>query len=737
MIDINSIPYDILEACSFNELTAYILYRRGFKDPTTIREFLDPGLYKPTDPFEFEDMDMAVERINRAIHDGEKILVYGDYDVDGITSASILYLTLKSLGADVICHLPDRFSEGYGMSIDVIHNLPGQGVKLIITCDCGIGNLREIAYANSLGIETIVTDHHTPPDVLPDALYLLNPKFFPEDHPARNIAGAGMAYFLSRALIHDEADGFLDLVSLGTIADSVPVNLENRYLLQKGWDSLISGKRPGLAALFQVSHLKGDITEEDIAFQIVPRLNSAGRMDTAILSFKLLTEDNINTCLNLAKTLDRLNSDRKKVQDEILSAAEKEIENNRLYKDGIIALYNPTWHQGVIGIAAGRITEEYGLPSLLMTKNRDGNIVGSARSIDGVSIYNILSGCSDSLLGFGGHTMAAGFSLKEEKLGDFLDKLRSYGGDIQRVKSASSEPELELFPEEINQDLYNAIRGLAPFGEGFPEPVFITRCLEVIDDSYQNFHRLIIGLDGKRLHALWWNGPRKKLEPGYYDVLYTVNMDRYRDIISLTIENIEKSMETARPKIVPELIDMKDKPIEEVLKMEGSFYCEGTANAREETCTRYTLPQSERLIILSAPPSPGILRDIVLISNPKEVILSFAADSILRPDDVLKKIMGAVKYAEDRGRIVDIQYLSSRIGITEMAALNGLMLLNSMGLIELEEINKLKYYVVTKNDKKKEDKQLKKRFIDLIGEMNSFMAWLKKAGIDEIKDLIK
>ncbi len=735
MIDTGGVPYEVLEACGYDELTAYILYRRGFKDPDIIREFLYPDQYKPTDPFEFPDMDKAVERIKQAIKNKEKMLVYGDYDVDGITSATILCQTLKSMGADVTCHLPDRFSEGYGMSVDVIGSMPKRGIRLIITCDCGISNLKEIDYAASLGIETIVTDHHTPPDVLPDALYLLNPKFFPEDHRARNIAGVGMAYFLSKALIGGAADEFLDLAALGTIADSVPLNLENRYILQRGWDSLISGKRPGLAALFKVSHLEGNVTEEDIAFQIVPRLNSAGRMDSAVLALRLLAETNPRICLGLAKTLDRLNSGRKKVQEEILKAAESEIDKNKLYQNGIIGLYDPKWHQGVIGIAAGRITERYGVPSLLMTRSREGKIVGSARSIEGVSIYDILSGCSDFLAGFGGHSMAAGFSLEQRQLDGFLNRLNSFGVDIVQAAQSACEPDLELDPGQINMDTYNSVRGLAPYGESFPAPVFLTRCLEVIEDNYQNFHRLIIGLDGRRLHALWWDGPRKTIGPGYYDITYTINMDRYRNVLSITIAGMEKVMESAGPVPVPEITDMRSAALEEMQQQEGCLYYEGQDIGRA-VFTRDTLPQCGRLVMLSAPPSPGVLKDIVLISHPREMVLSFAADCISK-SDVLKGIMGIIKYAQEKDKTIDIQYAACRLGITEIAALEGLRLLESMGLAELEEIDPLTYYAVPKSGGKKGDQRLKKWFTDLSDETDSFRSWLKTASIAEIEELLK
>ena len=732
-----SIPYEVLQACGFNELAAYILYKRGFKDGEVIRAFLNPNEYRPTDPFEFEDMNLVIKRIHNAIAGKERILVYGDYDVDGITSAAILCLTLKSMGADVAYHLPDRFSEGYGMSMDVIGNMPHQGIKLILTCDCGISNLKEIEYANSLGIKTIVSDHHTPPDVLPPALYVLNPKFFPEDHPARNIAGVGMAYFLSKALIGDAADDFLDLAVLGTIADSVPLNRENRYILQRGWDGLISGRRPGLAALFNIAHLKENITEEDIAFQIVPRLNSAGRMNTAVLSLKLLTEDNPRLCLGLAKTLNKLNSDRKKIQKQILEEAEEKIEKEKLYENGIIGLYSPQWHQGIIGIAAGRITEHYGLPCLLMAKSKDGRVIGSARSIEGVSMYDILSGCSDCLAGFGGHAMAAGFSLEEEQLDSFLQKLLTFGKDIQRTATgASVEPELELLPEQINRDTYHTVRGLAPFGEGFPTPVFMTRCMEVIEDQYRGFHRMIIGLDGKRLHALWWDGPKKEITPGYYDVTYTINMDKYRDVISITIADMAKVMSPARPMPVPVVTDLRDINIDEIAKQDGCIYYEGLADFGLQVFTRDTLPQCDRLIMLSTPPSPGVLRDVVFITNPKEVLLYFAAQNPPNPD-MLKNLMGIIKYAQANDKTTDIRFLASQLGITEMATLQSLKYLESTGLVELEEINRQTYYVVIKGDRKREDLQLKNRLTSLFNEINSFKSWLRAADTEQIKDLLK
>jgi single-stranded-DNA-specific exonuclease len=288
-----SIPQEVLDACGGDELVARIFYNRGYKNPETIRQMLNPELYVPTKPDEFPDMPRAVDRILRAADNEEKICVYGDYDVDGVTSTVTLVECLNFFTSKVVYHVPDRFTEGYGMNEEIVRKLAQDGVSLIITCDCGISNVREITLAKELGMDVVLTDHHTVPDELPPADAILNPKLLEEGHRARNISGCGMVYFLCLALLEkkgfpDRAERFLDMLALSLIADVVSLNGENRYLLQKALPALFNTRRIGLRQLLEVAERNGKLeNEEDVAFQIAPRINAAGRMDTARLPVEL------------------------------------------------------------------------------------------------------------------------------------------------------------------------------------------------------------------------------------------------------------------------------------------------------------------------------------------------------------------------------------------------------------------------------------------------------------------
>jgi len=465
---------------------AQVLSARGIS-PEESPAFLEPRLEDLNDPFLMRDMDKAVERIIIAMKESQKIMVHGDYDVDGVTSLSLLYRNLTSIGLNVIPYIPDRFTEGYGLSSQGIEKAKEEGISLIITVDCGITALEEIEMARKYGIDVIVTDHHEPRETLPEATAIINPKV--DDYPFKDLAGVGVAFKLLEALYRKLSLNLnhlywdLDLVALGTVADIVPLVKENRVFVHFGLKILEKSKKAGIKSLKSVTGLNGKVEPWHISFILAPRLNAAGRLNHAIEAFKLLSTRDGLEALQLARELDRTNKERQGIERKILSEAEKMVRRMDLDKDWVIVLGSENWHEGVIGIVASKLVEQYNRPTILLSFT-GGIGKGSGRSIQNFNLFNALLDLEKYLLSFGGHKMAAGLRLEKENLQDFRQALNKLAKE--RLKKEYFEPELyidgEIRLSDINQDILSVYRKLSPFGMGNPQPVFVVKNVTVKND---------------------------------------------------------------------------------------------------------------------------------------------------------------------------------------------------------------------------------------------------------------
>jgi len=465
---------------------AQVLSARGIS-PEESPAFLEPRLEDLNDPFLMRDMDKAVERIITAMKESQKIMVHGDYDVDGVTSLSLLYRNLTSIGLNVIPYIPDRFTEGYGLSSQGIEKAKEEGISLIITVDCGITALEEIEMARKYGIDVIVTDHHEPRETLPEATAIINPKV--DDYPFKDLAGVGVAFKLLEALYRKLSLNLnhlywdLDLVALGTVADIVPLVKENRVFVHFGLKILEKSKKAGIKSLKSVTGLNGKVEPWHISFILAPRLNAAGRLNHAIEAFKLLSTRDGLEALQLARELDRTNKERQGIERKILSEAEKMVRRMDLDKDWVIVLGSEDWHEGVIGIVASKLVEQYNRPTILLSFT-GGIGKGSGRSIQNFNLFNALLDLEKYLLSFGGHKMAAGLRLEKENLQDFRRALNKLAKE--RLKKEYFEPELyidgEIRLSDINQDILSVYRKLSPFGMGNPQPVFVAKNVTVKND---------------------------------------------------------------------------------------------------------------------------------------------------------------------------------------------------------------------------------------------------------------
>ncbi len=506
---------DLVEKLSrdlrYHPITAAVLVNRKISTLSDARDFINTSLNNLRPPFSLRDMEAAVNRIHKAIVSNEKILIFGDYDVDGVTSVVILLNFLRYAGADVSYYIPHRITEGYSIQPGHItqYARPNQ-FDLIITADCGAGSHRAVEAANRFNIDIIITDHHNISEDIPPALAVINPKRHDCQAGLHNLAGVGVAFFLLICLrtrlreigFWDERPEpnlkeYCDLVALGTVADMVPLTEENRILSKTGLELIQTGHRPGLTALLEASAIRNQsLSAEDIAFRLAPRLNAAGRMDHAARAVDLLIAKDIEAANKTAHTLNLLNRKRQDLEKGILADIQRFIDkNSSLLRLRSLVLYQHGWHAGVLGIVASRLMRSYHRPVVLISL-QDGTGKGSARSVEGLNIYDALAACGPFLEGFGGHAMAAGLQIREENMADFQN---AFEKEIQRTSSPETlvpvlhiDSELEL--GAISDDLIDELELLMPFGAGNPEPLFLAKNVKVVNSKIvgQNHRRMVL-----------------------------------------------------------------------------------------------------------------------------------------------------------------------------------------------------------------------------------------------------
>ena len=457
---------------------ARLLFSRGIKDEDSLSRFLAPSLDDLHDPYLLHDMDKAVNRIRRAIEQGEFILVYGDYDADGMTSASILKETLEQLGAECLVYLPNRFTDGYGPNASVYkYFIEQQGISLIVTVDNGVAGHEAIDLAQSMGVDVIVTDHHSLPEVLPDAHAIVHPEHPEADYPFKHLAGCGVAFKLACALLEEVQVELLDLVAIGTIADMVSLTDENRIMLQYGLEVLRNTQRIGLQELFEIAGISSsDVTEEIVGFQLAPRLNALGRLDDPNPAIELLTGFDDEEVRDVALMIQEKNEERKEIVQAIYEEAKSLVEPNK----SVQVLAKEGWNPGVLGIVAGRLLEELG-QTVIVLNIEDGRAKGSARSIEAVDIFEALDPHRELFIAFGGHAGAAGMTLEVDNLEALSELLEAYitekGLDVATKNNLRLDEELDL--EALTIETVKNFERLAPFGMDHQKPVFYIRDFQV------------------------------------------------------------------------------------------------------------------------------------------------------------------------------------------------------------------------------------------------------------------
>lgn len=538
------------ESSGIGPAMAVILLNRGIKTPKAVNSYMKKSLEDIHNPFMLDGMEEAVCRILSAIENKEKIVIYGDYDVDGITATATVYKFLKSQGADVSFYIPDRFSEGYGINILAINKIARSGAKLMITVDCGITAVGEVEFAKTQGLDIIITDHHTCREELPKAVSVINPKRADSSYPFSGLAGVGVAFKLVLALAiklgmntRQVFMEYVDMVALGTIADVVPLIDENRVIADKGINSIENTNNKGIRALMDIAGAGGKtIDANSVAFFASPRLNAAGRLESASLSVELMICDDDKRAKEIAEHLDSLNAERKEIEQKIFEEAYKKAEE--MGEDKLVyVISGENWNHGVIGIVASRIAEMFYRPCILISVE-NGKGKGSGRSVPEMNLFDALSDCEELLTAFGGHSQAAGLSIQADKIEEFSKKINEYAK--KNVDVATLVPKLEidcnLSGASVTMQAAKMLEALAPFGEGNEIPVFSMRDLKVMASQP-------MGVDKKHLRVRLSDGNNifnavgfgmgelsEKLMPGtVVSIAFNMNINTYQGNESLQL----------------------------------------------------------------------------------------------------------------------------------------------------------------------------------------------------------
>jgi len=534
----------LADSLNISKVLAKLLMQRGITNFFEAKSFFRPSIDSLYDPFLMNGMETASIRVINAITNNEKICVYGDYDVDGTCSASLMYLFLKELGGDVITYIPNRITEGYGISNESIDGLKERGISLIISVDCGITAVDEVAHANSLGIDTIICDHHKPKEILPDAHAVLDPLKPGCNYPFKYLSGAGVAFKLARAVgdrvgKKDIALKYLDLVALAGAADIVPLVDENRILVREGLEQINNNPRPGIRALIKIARMEpGNLSAGQIVFTIAPRINAVGRLGDAERAVSLFTTTDHKEAEQLAQVLEGENFERRKLDEVTFSHAVELVEDTLDLDNNIgIVLHHDDWHPGVIGIVASRLVEKYYRPSVMLT-TIDGIAKGSARSIPGFNIYEALQSCEELLIQFGGHEAAAGLAVKIENVPAFRKKFNSILADSIAEKDIKPEIHIDtkISLSEITPKFVRILNQFAPFGPGNMRPTFMAENVCLV------YPPRIVGTN-HIITCLKQNGSDKIFDSIGFNLGYFADkIDKNKNLVDIvfTIEMIEK-----------------------------------------------------------------------------------------------------------------------------------------------------------------------------------------------------
>lgn len=754
-----SVPAELRAFIGGHPLVTETLVRRGITTVAAARVFMDPRAAVSAPPTDFPDMERAVSRIAAAIRAGERICVWGDFDVDGQTSTTLLVATLRDLGADVTHYIPVREIESHGVSLPYLARAIDAGAQLLLTCDTGIDAFEAVDYAAARGVEVIITDHHELPEgPLPAAHAIINPHRLPDAHPLATLPGVGVAYKLAEALYTqagrpDAVQQYLDLVALGIVADVAQLAGETRYLLQLGLPALRETPRLGLQEMFKLAQvLPAQINEETIGFVIGPRLNALGRLGDANVSVDFLTTHNQAQARILAAQLETLNTERKRLCAEVEQTAEAQLERDpSLLEHSALVLANPHWPTGVVGIVASRLSERYNRPTILLVAPEGEAARGSARSVPGCHITEAIATQRTLLNRFGGHAQAAGLALAPENIPAFR---RGVSQAVHAQRGAASlTPPLQIdgiVPfADLSLALVDDLERLAPFGAGHPPLTLATHDVRVqsINLLGRNGDHLAITVEdnsGVTQRVIWWRAAAEDAPTGSFDLAYTVRANTFRGERRLQVEWLDaRVLEPVALEPVPEIPrllieDFRREPhpqtlLKPWLAREGAqLWAEGVT--LEAARSRWELESGPVLILWTAPPGPEELAAALAQVKPQEVALFAQAPGLDTLDTFLNRLAGLVKYALNaRQGQLSVPALAAATAQRESTIRRGLVWLAARGYLTVTQENGATVTVASGGaSAPREAARLTGELQALLDETAAYRRYFARAGVETL-----
>lgn len=708
------IPAELVEKLGSNGLLARTLAQRGIRNYPQAQAFLDPRYYQPGNPVDLPDLARGVDRIQAAIEKREKIGVWGDFDVDGQTATTLLVAVLEELGAKVAYHIPVRAAESHGINLPGLAKMIDAGAKVILTCDTGISAHDAADYCHSRGVDLVITDHHSLPESLPDALAVINPQRLPPLHPLGSLPGVGTAYVFARELCArfnsvQQADRHLDLVALGTVADLAILKGDARYQVQLGLQQLRNPHRPGLVKLFELAEVDpAHLSEEHIGFVIAPRLNAIGRLGDANPVVNFLTTRDTQAAAVFAAQLEGLNAERRFLTEQVFQAALKHIEQEPgLLESPVLVLHHPEWPAGINGIVASRLVELFYRPVILLTSPPGQAMRGSARSVEGIHITTAIAATAGLLEGYGGHPMAAGLALQPQNLPLFRRRLaaavEAQVGETKIERRIQIDAYLDL--ADISLEQIAEIDRLAPFGPGNPPLILATRNIRVVESAplgKNQDHLMVVVEDasGQSRRVIWWQGARNMLPDGPFDLAYSLRASNYRGQLEVQIEwqaariIEQKNVDISRPSQI-EWIDCRNSstPLEDALKYSDAVvWAEGRPDFPLTAFDRFNLPHGDTLIIWTVPPGRRELVTAIQKVHPLKIILFDHNPFPDKPRVFIETLTGMLRYAlaHNLGK-VNLEKLAAVLGQRVSTIMVGLQWLVSRGYVRLIEQNLIEW----------------------------------------------
>lgn len=757
------LPTELSSMLALPELVLRILHRQGVYTSAEAQAFLDFHAYSPASPYELDDMAKGIDRTLHALKSGELIGVWGDFDVDGQTSTATLVSALRTVGAKVVYHVPVRGPETHGIKLEVLQKFIKQGISLLITCDTGISEVDQVTWAQSHGVDVIITDHHTLPETLPQAYAVINPQCLAPNHPLRPLPGVGVACKFAEALLErcgraDESRSLHDLAALGVIADIAELHSDARYLAQSGIDLIRQSARPSLRAMLQAAEVEASqFSEESISFALAPRMNAIGRLADANPMVEFLLSNDPAVISVTVNQLEGLNAQRKLLCDQVFQGALAQIERNPgLLDHPVLMLSHPEWPAGVVGIVASRLISLYHRPVILMVAPPDGLMRGSARSIDGIDITAAIRQNAEFLTSFGGHPMAAGLALDPQNFKSFQRELDQAIEQQILLHPIVNELQIDVWqqPSQIDLGLLQSIDQLAPFGAGNPPIVMAAKGMRLVSavpigKTKEHLQLLVEDAQGQASKFLWWQAAGLPQPEGLFDLALTAHASTYKGQPQVQLEWLDfRPVETETVTVSSQKrktiihFDYRkstgpNSVIKEILaKYQPEVFYEGVESTSTSGRNRLELDLNESLVMLTIPPTQSILDEIIRIVQPERIFWSGSEPSGNETETILKTTAQIIKQGFTQNQSTfELEAMAAHMATTQELVRLVIYWLASRGDISIVDENETTIQLKANGiANKTQQDEFKKKIQKTLSEIQAFKRYVMRCDPDSLVD---